>query len=50
MTNVTVTAELANKSNFVLREAACRAALEINAREGQFRVRFEGVQCDEILP
>lgn len=49
-TDVTVTAELANESVFVLREACCRAALEINAREGQFRARFEGVQCDEILP
>jgi hypothetical protein len=48
--NVTVTAELANDTTFVLREGACRAALEINAREGQYRVRFEGVQCDEILP
>jgi Phage tail tube protein len=50
MVNVTVTAELANETTFVLREACCRAALEINAREGQYRVRFEGVQCDEILP
>ena len=50
MVNVTVTAELANNTNFVLREACCRAALEINAREGQYRVRFEGTQCDEILP
>lgn len=46
----TVTAELANETTFVLRQACCRAALEINAREGQFRARFEGVQCDEILP
>lgn len=50
MVDVTVTAELANDSTFVLRSAACRAALEINAREGQFRARWEGVQCDEILP
>jgi hypothetical protein len=46
----TVTAELANETTFVLRQACCRAALEVNAREGQFRARFEGVQCDEILP
>jgi len=50
MVNVTVTAELANNTNFVLQEACCRAALEINAREGQFRVRFEGTACNEILP
>jgi hypothetical protein len=50
MVDVTVTAELANDTTFVLREACCRAALDINAREGQYRVRFEGVQCDEILP
>jgi hypothetical protein len=50
MVNVTVTAELANDTTFVLREGCCRAALEINARDGQYRVRFEGVQCDEILP
>ena len=48
--NSNVTAELANGSNYVLQEAACRAALEINAREGQFRVRFEGTVCNEILP
>jgi hypothetical protein len=48
--DVTVTAELANETTFVLREAACRASLEVNTREGQYRVRFEGVQCDEILP
>src|SRR5262245_50643382 len=35
MINVTVTAELANDSTYVLREAWCRSALEINARDGQ---------------
>jgi len=49
MVDVTVTAELANNTNYVLKEAACRAALEVNAREGQFRVRFEGTTCEEIL-
>lgn len=47
-TNVTVTAELANGRVYVLREAWCRSALELNTREGQTRVRFEGVSCDEI--
>jgi len=46
--DVTVTAELANGKVYVLREAWCRSALELNTREGQTRVRFEGVSCDEI--
>jgi hypothetical protein len=48
--NSTVTAELANGKTYVLREAWCRAALELNTREGQMRLRFEGVSCDEISP
>lgn len=48
MTNVTVTAELANERVYVLREAWCRSALELNTREGQMRVRWEGMSCDEI--
>lgn len=46
--NSTVTAELANGKVYVLREAWCRSALELNTREGQTRIRFEGVSCDEI--
>lgn len=48
VTNATVTAELANGRTYVLREAWCTSALELNTREGQTRVRFEGVSCDEI--
>ena len=48
--NSTVTAELANGKTYVLREAWTKAAFELNTREGQFRVRFEGVTCDEINP
>lgn len=48
MTNVTVTAELANGKVYVLREAWCKSALENATREGQMRVSFEGVSCDEI--
>lgn len=48
LVDVTVTAELANEKVYVLREAWCRSALELNTREGQVRVRFEGVSCDEI--
>lgn len=48
ITSSTVTAELANDKVYVLREAWCRSALELNARDGQVRVRFEGVTCDEV--
>jgi hypothetical protein len=48
--NSTVTAELANGQVYSLKEAWCRAALEINSREGQMRVRFEGTTCEEIMP
>ena len=50
LVDVTVTAELANGKTYVLREAWSRAAFELNTREGQFRVRFEGVSCEEINP
>lgn len=46
--DVTVTAELANGKVYVLREAACTAALDLNTREGTTRVTFQGVSCDEI--
>jgi Phage tail tube protein len=48
ITNSTVTAELANGKTYVLREAWCKSALELNTREGITRVRFEGRGCDEI--
>jgi hypothetical protein len=48
MVEVTVTAELANEKVYVLKEAACKSALENNTREGQVRVRWEGTSCDEI--
>lgn len=46
--NATVTAELANGKAYVLREAWCKSALEINTKDGQIRVRFEGVSCNEL--
>jgi len=49
ITNATVTAELANGHNYVLREAWCKSALELNTHDGQVRVRFEGISCDEIM-
>jgi hypothetical protein len=48
MIDVTVTAELNNGKVYVLKQACCKAALENNTREGQFRVRWEGTTCEEI--
>ncbi len=48
ITNATVTAELANGKNYVLNQAWCTSALELNTREGQVRVTFQGVSCLEI--
>jgi hypothetical protein len=49
MVEVTVTAELANGHVYVLKEAACKSALENNTRDGQFRVRWEGTTCEELM-
>lgn len=46
----TVTAELANGKTYVLREAWCTGALELQTREGQTRITFQGVSCDELAP
>jgi hypothetical protein len=32
----------------VLRNAWCKGPIDINTADGQFRVRFEGVDGDEI--
>jgi uncharacterized protein YlzI (FlbEa/FlbD family) len=45
--NATVTAELGNGKVYILREAWCKGAFDLNTREGQTHVRFEGVSCDE---
>lgn len=44
----TVTAELANGRVYVLSNAWCKSAHELNAKEGQVRVRFEGTACLEL--
>jgi hypothetical protein len=49
MTDVTVVAQLANGHTYSLVGAACKAALEANTRDGQVRVRWEGIWCEEIL-
>jgi hypothetical protein len=48
--NSVVTAELANGKTYSLKEAWCRSAFELNTREGQTRIRFEGTTCVEINP
>jgi hypothetical protein len=46
--NITVIAQLANGKAYSLQEACCKAALEENTRDGQVRVRWEGVNCLEM--
>lgn len=48
ITSATITAELANGSVYVLREAWRAERSEINSKDGQFKVRFEGMSCDEL--
>lgn len=47
-TDVTVVAQLANRKQYTLQNATCKGALEENARDGQLRVRWEGLNCEEI--
>jgi hypothetical protein len=47
-TNVTVVAQLANGMQYTLTGGTCKAALENNTRDGQVRVRWEGLACQEI--
>jgi hypothetical protein len=44
----TVTAELVNGRTYVLSHAWTKGPIDINTHDGQFRIRFEGVTCDEI--
>jgi len=48
MTNVTVVALLANGKQYSLEHAVCRSALESNPRDGQVRIRWEGLWCTEL--
>ena len=45
--NVTVIAQLANQKQYTLGQAVCKAGLEVNTRDGQTRVRWEGITCQE---
>ena len=46
--DATVTAELVNGRVYVLRNAWTKGPVEINTADGQFSIRFEGVDGDEI--
>ena len=48
ITDATVQADLINGNSYVLREAWTTAAYDIDTAEGSFKIRFEGVSCDEI--
>jgi hypothetical protein len=49
MTDVTVTAELANGKQYVLRNAWTSTAREFDAAEGQATVRWEGMAAEELM-
>jgi len=46
--DVTVIAQLANGKQYTLAQATCKGGFENNTRDGQVRVRWEGVTCDEM--
>jgi hypothetical protein len=47
-TDVTVVAELANGIAYSLHNATVKGAFEENTRDGQLRVRWEGLWCEEL--
>jgi hypothetical protein len=47
-TDVTVVAQLANKMQYTLTGGTCKAGLENQTRDGQVRVRWEGLACQEM--
>jgi hypothetical protein len=46
--NVTVVAQLANNMQYTLTGGTCKGGFENNTRDGQVRVRWEGVTCQEV--
>jgi len=48
ITDATVTIELANGKSYVLRNAWTAQGYEIDSEEGKIKVRFEGMDIDEI--
>ena len=49
VTDATVTAELLNGHVYVLADAWCVSALDLNTRDGLTRVRWEGLSCNELV-
>ena len=49
VTDSTITAELANGKVYVLRDAFCAAAIELDTVDAKTKVRFEGASCEELL-
>lgn len=47
-TDSTVIAQLANGFEYVLHNAVVKGGFEENTRDGQLRVRWEGLNCEEI--
>jgi Phage tail tube protein len=47
-TDSTVVAQLANGRQYTLVNATCKAGFEANTRDGQVRVRWEGLYCEEV--
>ena len=47
--NSTVQVELNNGHTYVLKEAMCKSAFDINGHDGFIRVRFEGTDCIEMF-
>jgi hypothetical protein len=47
--DVTVVAQLANGMQYQLNQAVCKGNLENQTRDGQVRVRWEGVACIETV-
>jgi hypothetical protein len=47
-TDSTVIAQCANKIEYVLHNAVVKGGFEANTRDGQVRVRWEGLNCEEI--
>jgi hypothetical protein len=45
--DVTVVAQLANQMQYTLGAATCKGGFDNNTRDGQVRVRWEGVTCQE---
>jgi hypothetical protein len=46
--DVTVVAQLANQMQYSLTGATVKGAFEENTRDGQVRIRWEGLACEEI--